>query len=493
MIDFNNRVTVLAQAVAAGNLVNDQLEVVDNGLLWKLKCFVLSLLNPICSCFGTDLFAHVRVNNVAQALLKLCRGTNVTPEIRERVVSEILNPLAVKTKGKYNLDITTIATSIRAIVQVSREETQLVQQAINDFAQQLHRRIGQNLPNSVCFAPMSIAAVLGMVLKAMPDARKAELLRVMGLENMPEAKVHASIMHILDDLGGNTGELCTVSFANGVALMPLAQAGIHPSFTETVEGNYQGQIFLTESLDVINSWVREKTQGKIENFLRAEDMPRNLGAVLLNAMYFTAKWKNEFGEPFSAPFHLANGDIQAKMMYRRGHYQLYRGDNFRMLEIPYRSPEGHELSHVIFLPNQREALPELEARFTHRFVKECRALAARQEVLVTIPKMDVTARQDGLLGMMQEMGLPLQGALPLIGAEAELVKVIHQAKLKVDERGSEGAAATAGIVLCMAGPPNMDLVLPEEFKADHNFAYFVMDKDNILFQGNVRDQNALIH
>jgi len=487
--NFNDRVGQLAQAIAAGKLIDDQLQVIDKGWIWKIRCFVLTLLSPLYSCLGKDPFAHVRVNNVAQSLLKQCKENQVSSELKEKVVNEILNPLAAKTKGKYNLDIATIAGSIRSIVQVSREEKQAVLQAINNCAQQLHRKIAESSATSVCFAPLSIAAVLGMVLKAMPDERKQEFLRAMGLENIPEAKVHAATMQILDDLVSATGDQCKIHFANAVALTPGVGNGIHPSFTETVEGNYRGQIFLMENLEVVNKWVAEKTQGKIENFLQAADIPPNLIAILLNAMYFSAKWKDEFGKPFDAPFTFANGNnIPAKMIYQQNTYKLYDGGYFRMLEMPYKSPEGHELTHVIFLPNEARTLSELEGQFTHQFVNECRKQAVSQEVRVTMPKIDVNVKEDRLLSMLQEIGLPLRGALPLISQSAELSKIVHQAMLKVDEKGSEGAAVTGGLISEKSCPAPS-----QAFKADHDFAYFIMDKESILFQGNVRDTSALVH
>jgi len=38
----------------------------------------------------------------------------------------------------------------------------------------------------------------------------------------------------------------------------------------------------------------------------------------------------------------------------------------------------------------------------------------------------------------------------------------------------------------------MDAPEPEDFTADHPFAYYVANEDSILFQGNVRDESALV-
>jgi len=61
--------------------------------------------------------------------------------------------------------------------------------------------------------------------------------------------------------------------------------------------------------------------------------------------------------------------------------------------------------------------------------------------------------------------------------------VIHQAYVKVDEKGTEAAAATAvGMELTSAIPRNF-------FRADHPFIFIIQEKEtgNILFMGRVTD------
>jgi serpin B len=66
-------------------------------------------------------------------------------------------------------------------------------------------------------------------------------------------------------------------------------------------------------------------------------------------------------------------------------------------------------------------------------------------------------------------------------------KVFHKAFVKVDERGTEAAAATA-VVMAVAGaaPPSQP---PKEFRADHPFLFFLRDLRTgvVLFSGRVDD------
>ncbi|MEK6850144.1 MAG: serpin family protein, partial [Nanoarchaeota archaeon] len=61
--------------------------------------------------------------------------------------------------------------------------------------------------------------------------------------------------------------------------------------------------------------------------------------------------------------------------------------------------------------------------------------------------------------------------------------VIHQAYVKVDEEGTEAAAATAvGVGITSVSPR-------KEFRADHPFIFIIQEKEtgNILFMGRVVD------
>ena len=64
--------------------------------------------------------------------------------------------------------------------------------------------------------------------------------------------------------------------------------------------------------------------------------------------------------------------------------------------------------------------------------------------------------------------------------------VVHKAFIRVDEEGTEAAAAT-GIVM-----PRVASAAPEpiEFKANHPFLFFLRYDDAVLFMGRVADPGA---
>jgi serpin B len=100
--------------------------------------------------------------------------------------------------------------------------------------------------------------------------------------------------------------------------------------------------------------------------------------------------------------------------------------------------------------------------------------ARQQEVRLALPRFEVEYGTE-LAGMVAELGAPT-----VFGPHADLTgisparllvdKVLHKARLRVDEAGAEGAAATAVIMkLAMAVPRHE----PVEFTVDRPFLVVV--------------------
>jgi serine/threonine protein kinase len=66
---FQTKLKSLEDAVKSHKLINTNLEIVEKkGFRWKLLC----LLRPFCILFGYDVYTHVRINKVANAIFDYC-------------------------------------------------------------------------------------------------------------------------------------------------------------------------------------------------------------------------------------------------------------------------------------------------------------------------------------------------------------------------------------------------------------------------------------
>ena len=77
-----------------------------------------------------------------------------------------------------------------------------------------------------------------------------------------------------------------------------------------------------------------------------------------------------------------------------------------------------------------------------------------------------------------------------ISTEARLFisAVLHKAWIKVEEKGTEAAAATAVVIASMVAP----VFPPVVFRADHPFLYLIVDKETgmTMFFGRLTSPNG---
>ena len=267
-------------------------------------------------------------------------------------------------------------------------------------------------------------------------------------------------------------------------------------FLETIRINYGGGLEtvdfiadLENTRRTINDWVAEQTRDRIKDLLRQGDLSPGMMLVLTNAIYFKGDWLTQFDPKKTRDGRFFISDekaVEAPMMSLKSDFGLYESDDLQVLEMPY---DGERLAMVILLPRARDGLADLEAALSAEKLDEWLKGAAVRETQVILPRFKVTSRFD--LGQtLKQMGMPLAfapGRADFSGMNGKrdlfIGKVIHQAWVEVDERGTEAAAATA------VGMMTTSIQRPPLFNANHPFLFLIRDREtgSILFLGRVVD------
>ena len=145
----------------------------------------------------------------------------------------------------------------------------------------------------------------------------------------------------------------------------------------------------------------------------------------------------------------------------------------------------------VFLPKKADELAAFEKSLTAQHLAELTGKLRYADVKVWLPRFTMES-QFSLADVLKAMGMKLafdQDRADFKGmTSAEQVfisAVIHKAFVKVDEEGTEAAAAT-GVIMAPTAMP-MQPPKPKEFKADHPFTFeIVHQKSNAtLFMGRV--------
>jgi serpin B len=251
----------------------------------------------------------------------------------------------------------------------------------------------------------------------------------------------------------------------------------------------------------INAWVEKETERRIRELVPPGGVSRETRLVLVNAIYFLGKW----GRPFEAsstrpaPFHATPTAVRdVPTMHQTGSFRLAAGDGARALELPY---AGGGLSLLLVLPDAVDGLPAVERSLDAARLDALVAGLAPTRVRVALPKFEVdppsslplgeTLRGMGLAAAFDREKADFTGIADPPDPRDRLVlaEVFHKAFVRVDEAGTEAAAATAASMVraaSIAPPPEV------EFRADHPFLFYLRDVESglVLFAGRVADPSS---
>jgi serpin B len=379
----------------------------------------------------------------------------------------------------------------RKITALSPELAAVVQ-GNNAFAWSLYDQLRREDGN-LFVSPFSISAAFGMTYAGARGQTAAEMKQVLHIE-LDDAAYHSSFGALLQDLTGpHRGRGYQLDVANRL----FGQQGFNfnSDFLQLTADDYDAPLQQMDftgdpdgSRQTINGWVEAETQNRIQDLLQPGTVTSDTRLVLANAIYFKARWAARFDpkDTHDADFTRADGStVKAPMMNNFGTYALLTDADVSVIELPY---QDNELSMVVILPAATDGLPALEASITQQKVKTwIGSLSKADEVSVGLPRFTMTHRvplKQTLVDMGMKLAFSDQADLSGIAPGLMLTDAVHRAFVKVDEEGTEAAAATAAVVgLTSAGPM---------FYADHPFLFLIRDRltGSILFMGRVDDPTA---
>ena len=194
-------------------------------------------------------------------------------------------------------------------------------------------------------------------------------------------------------------------------------------------------------------------------------------------------WELEFNQSKTEQnFTLTHGNVvQIPMIQRisKSEFNYANLEDLEILELPYK---GDKISMLILLPKTNLSViqPTLTAEKFNEYRNKMHKTVLNE---ITLPKFEFNSEYF-MKEALSSLGMPnafMDGAnfSGITSAGSVYIKqVIHQAYIKVDEKGTEAAASTA-VVMTRGNNP--------VFRADHPFIFIIQDTDNgnILFMGRL--------
>ena len=282
-----------------------------------------------------------------------------------------------------------------------------------------------------------------------------------------------------------------------------------PTFAEMI-GKYYGGAFYKEDFGQsakvaakINAYVEARTKNMIKDLLSPDFFSKDTAMVLLNTLYFEAKWKNPFPKDDTKDmtfYQFGGKDKQVRMMYQKSKSIAYYADfqdNVHAVVLPYENTRFELVALMPIRPDADRGEAALN-KMTASIGEKLDAWLERRvygETRVWLPKTDLTCKLD-LGETLQKLGMKtaFSDQADFSGIDTEealkIEKVVHKTALKMDEVSTKAAAATAvGMVritsIGMPDPVN-------DFRADRPFLVLIRDNQTglILFMGRINDPGS---
>ena len=345
-------------------------------------------------------------------------------------------------------------------------------------------------PN-IFLSPLSASMALGMTLNGAVDDTFLAMRSTLGFETLDQEQINESYRGLLDLLSDLDPQV-TFEIAN--AIWANRDYTFHQSFFDAVRTAFDARVESADfgdatTLDDINGWVAEQTNGKITEIL--EQLDPVLVMLLLNAMYFDGSWTSRFDpdDTGPAPFTRPDGsEVTVDMMSQvDGEFALGGGVGFRAIELPY---GGGAFTMVVLLPDDGDARGLARTMDEARWDDLTASLFEGRVSRLSMPKLALT--YDTFLNQpLSDMGMEVafipaadfSGMSP--GGDQFCIDFVRQKTfLEVDERGTRAAAVTVVGIGPTSAPPS--------FVVDRPFLFAIRERlsGTILFSGVVEDPTA---
>lgn len=353
-----------------------------------------------------------------------------------------------------------------------------IAESINRFGVELYALLRSRSGN-LFFSPPGISCSFSMAL-AGARGRTAEEISAVLRAPRDQAQHHEGLISLLEELGAieqRRGYLLDVvhvlCVAAGSALLDgykqfLARYNV---LTDEYDFASAGEA----AREAINSWVSERTHGRIHELLEAGSLRSDSRVLLADGIYFRGQWVSQFlrTRTRDAEFQVAPSyRVSVPMMHQQERFNFFEGPDFDGLELPYL---GYDYSLLLFLPRAADGLGELEKLLTPETLASWLLEFRARQVSVWLPRLRLETTIE-LNRVLSDLGMPLaftpEADFSGMNGRTDdlyLAPALHRAAWVVNEEGKEAAAAT--------NPPIPTEVLkpapPATFRADHPF-FFVL-------------------
>lgn len=373
------------------------------------------------------------------------------------------------------------------------ENQTLMADESNQFALNLMRETSKVQSGNMVISPLSVACMLGMLNDGANGTTRQEITHALGYDSRDTKAINEFFGNLMTNapLVDKSVEL---EIANALVSNNAIGAEFGGQFAANMKGYYQASVECMdfsrpdEVISFVNDWCDNKTKGTIPEILNSDEISSSDAAIILNSVYFKAKWLHGFEGIYTTPQDFTTTDgkkVKVPMMAQIAPFDYYEDKVVQAVRLPYR--EGN-FSMTLLLPTD-ESMPLdiLLDALTTGYWKQLTADMQSQNIILQIPRFEASTEQDMTVPLMA-MGVKSAFSSskadfsrmlkdPSIPLFLSMMK--QKARIEVDENGTMASAVTASDVT--TGMPG------KTFLANRPFFFVITEKNSgvILFIGKV--------
>jgi serpin B len=364
----------------------------------------------------------------------------------------------------------------------------------NEFGFKLYKNLAIGNEN-IMISPVGVSLAMEMAYNGAAGTTQEAMATALNMQGIDVERLNKNNLALLYLLTMADPKV-TLNVANSIWMGEDFK--FSEAFVETVHNDYQGvakKLDFTDpkSADVINQWVKDQTQGTIDQIVTPPIDSETI-MFLINAVYFKGAWTSPFEQNLTTDqrFKLADGQtVTVPTMYQSGSFDYFKTADFQALRLPY--GEEEQLAMVLFLPNEDVHLDEFQKQLSQDNWSNWMALFEEKEGSLMLPKFTMEyenslnqALTDLGMGVAFEAGTADFSGMAAAGTAGDIYisHVKHKTFIQVDEAGTEAAAVTS-VEVGVTSMPAYDF----ELNFDRPFFYAIEDNETgaIVFMGSVFD------
>lgn len=381
--------------------------------------------------------------------------------------------------------------------QMTATESEVVQSNA-DFAVRFFQEMEKENLDNYFTGPFSIHQALSMTMNGNDGDVLQEYMDVLAYHGLSKEEANLAVKSLTSYLK-TVDPKVKVNIANGIWYREGLK--VQATFKSEMQNYYNANISALDFKEpnahqVINNWIAFQTNDLIKDII--DSIPREAVMYLVNAIYFKGDWKYQFdpSKTKKAPFYPEQGPaVQIDMMESKDRVGLWRGGDAKVnyMEIPYSTGQYQ----MAIIQPQSGKLSDILPEITHENLSSWSKNAHETSAILKMPKFKMKHKIENLKEQLESMGLvtafnpsPANFTKVFEGAHPPMLisRVIHEAVIEVDEKGTEAAAATVVEIEVTSMPSG-----PVVITLDKPFYFLIKEKSSgtILFWGKLGNPSLL--